>query len=73
MAKLADLPNNVLKRANELLSEYESKNEAKDKKVKQFELNLVENNDELRESAIKYGKSPYGKHLMMVADGKVRY
>lgn len=31
------------------------------------------NNDELRESAIKYGKSPYGKHLMMVADGKVRY
>ncbi|MCR5727872.1 MAG: glucose-1-phosphate thymidylyltransferase RfbA [Lachnospiraceae bacterium] len=29
--------------------------------------------EELKESALKYGKSPYGKHLMMVAEGKVRY
>ncbi len=28
---------------------------------------------ELRESAARYGKSPYGVHLMAVADGKVRY
>ncbi len=31
------------------------------------------NADELRVSANKYGKSPYGKHLMAVADGKVKY
>ena len=29
--------------------------------------------DELKASALKYGKSPYGKHLMMVADGKIIY
>ena len=29
--------------------------------------------DELMESAKKYGKSPYGKHLMAVAEGKVKY
>jgi len=29
--------------------------------------------DKLRESAAKYGKSPYGAHLMAVADGKVKY
>lgn len=29
--------------------------------------------DKLRESAEKYGKSPYGAHLRAVADGKVRY
>ena len=31
------------------------------------------NTEELKASAVKYGKSPYGKHLMMVAEGKVRY
>ena len=30
------------------------------------------NKDELLESAAKYGKSPYGKHLKAVAEGKVR-
>ena len=29
--------------------------------------------DKLRESAKLYGKSPYGEHLMAVANGKVRY
>ena len=29
--------------------------------------------DALRESARRYGKSPYGEHLMAVADGKLRY
>lgn len=29
--------------------------------------------DKLRESAEKYGKSPYGIHLKAVSDGKVRY
>ena len=31
------------------------------------------NNDELLASADKYGKSPYGKHLKAVADGKIKY
>ncbi len=29
--------------------------------------------EELKKAAIKYGKSPYGKHILMVAEGKVRY
>ena len=29
--------------------------------------------DELKESAQKYGKSPYGAHLKAVAEGKIRY
>ena len=29
--------------------------------------------DKLRESAKLYGKSPYGEHLMAVADGKIKY
>ncbi len=29
--------------------------------------------DKLIESATKYGKSPYGTHLMAVADGKIQY
>ena len=29
--------------------------------------------EELMESAKKYGKSPYGKHLRAVAEGKVKY
>ena len=29
--------------------------------------------DKLRESAVSYGKSPYGAHLKAVADGKVKY
>ena len=29
--------------------------------------------EQLKESAKKYGKSPYGKHLMAVAEGKVKY
>lgn len=31
------------------------------------------NKNQLTESAKKYGKSPYGKHLMNVAEGKFRY
>lgn len=30
-------------------------------------------NEKLKESAAKYGKSPYGAHLKSVAEGKVRY
>jgi glucose-1-phosphate thymidylyltransferase len=30
------------------------------------------NNDELRESAKMYGKSSYGKHLLAVAEGRVK-
>ena len=29
--------------------------------------------EELLASAQKYGKSPYGKHLMNVAEGKIKY
>ena len=29
--------------------------------------------DQLIEIAARYGKSPYGKHLKMVAEGKIRY
>ena len=31
------------------------------------------NEDQLREAAKRYGKSPYGKHLRSVAEGKLRY
>ena len=31
------------------------------------------NEDQLREAANHYGKSPYGKHLRSVAEGKLRY
>lgn len=31
------------------------------------------NKDNLLESAERYGKSPYGKHLQAVAEGKIRY
>ena len=49
VAKLAGLPKNVIKRANELLTEFESKNSNNGSKViKQFELNLQET-DELRD------------------------
>ncbi len=51
VAKLANLPNEVIKRANELLEEYESNDNKKEKKVRQLELNFDEDNkkDELRE------------------------
>lgn len=49
VAKLALLPSSVIKRANELLEEFESKKSGEEKVIKQFELNLEENNDELRE------------------------
>ena len=49
VAKLANLPNSVIKRANELLIEYENKDNKKSKKVKQFELTFEDNTDELRE------------------------
>ena len=29
--------------------------------------------EDLKKAAVKYGKSPYGKHILMVAEGKVRY
>lgn len=31
------------------------------------------NREKLTESALRYGKSPYGEHLKAVADGKVKY
>lgn len=31
------------------------------------------NTEELLDSAAKYGKSPYGKHLQAVAEGKIKY
>jgi len=31
------------------------------------------NQDQLMESAVKYGKSPYGEHLKRVAEGKIKY
>ena len=29
--------------------------------------------DKLTESAVRYGKSPYGEHLMAVAEGRILY
>jgi len=48
VAKLANLPTTVIKRANELLTEFENKNNNDVKVIKQFELNLEES-DELRD------------------------
>ena len=51
VAKLADLPNSVIKEANELLEIYEKRDNTKGKKVKQLELdfNTSNNNTELVE------------------------
>ena len=49
VAKLASLPNTVIKRANELLEEFESKDRNKEKVVKQLELNFDNQTDELRD------------------------
>ncbi len=49
VAKLASLPNDVIKRANELLEIYESKEHKKEKRVKQLSLDFNEQKDELRE------------------------
>ncbi len=48
VAKLANLPEAVIKKANELLHQYENETK-KEKKVKQYELNIIEEKDELRE------------------------
>ena len=48
VAKLANLPPFVIKRANELLETFENTGKKDEKVIKQFELNLEEN-DELRE------------------------
>lgn len=48
VAKLANLPDQVIKRANELLLIYENESN-RDNKVKQLELELKEEKDELRE------------------------
>ncbi len=48
VAKLANLPDYVIRKANELLKIYE-KDSKKEKNVKQFELDLKEDTDELRE------------------------
>ncbi len=48
VAKLANLPSFVINRANELLTEFESKDNKDGKVIKQFELNLEET-DDLRE------------------------
>ena len=49
VAKLAGLPSTVIKRADELLLGYESKDDSKNVKIKQFERDFSEVQDELRE------------------------
>ncbi len=49
VAKLANLPENVITRANELLEYYESKDSKKTRKVQQLSLNFDNEVDELRE------------------------
>ncbi len=49
VAKLASLPNSVIKRANELLEEFENKDSKKERVVKQIEFNFDEQTDELRD------------------------
>ena len=49
VAKLANLPDSVISRANELLEYYESKDSKHQRKVKQLELNFENTTDELRE------------------------
>ena len=49
VAKLADLPNNIIDRANELLAFYENKSNKREKVVKQFTLDLDTKTDTLRE------------------------
>lgn len=49
VAKLADLPNNIIDRANELLVFYENKSNKKEKVIKQFTLDLDTKTDTLRE------------------------
>ena len=49
VAKLADLPNAIIDRANELLVFYENKSNKREKKVKQFTLDLDTKVDTLRE------------------------
>ena len=51
VAKLAHLPKEVLKRAEELLKEYETKDNNKSRRVVEYQLNFEEHNDkdELRE------------------------
>lgn len=49
VAKLADLPNNIIDRANELLVFYENKSNKKEKVIKQFTLDLDTKTDILRE------------------------
>ena len=48
VAKLANLPESVINKANELLILFES-DDKKEKKVKQYELDLNSSTDELRE------------------------
>ena len=45
VAKLASLPDSVIKDANEMLEVYESRSDSKSKKVKQLELDFTNNND----------------------------
>ncbi len=49
VAKLADLPNAIIQRANELLLYYENKSTKKEKVIKQFTLDLDTKQDTLRE------------------------
>ena len=49
VAKLANLPDEVISKANELLLMFESKDNKKEKKVTQLTLDLEEHTDELRE------------------------
>ena len=49
VAKLANLPNDVITRADELLELYESKESKKERRVKQLELNFTCEKDELRD------------------------
>lgn len=49
VAKLANLPISVIDKANELLNEYEKNSVKQEKKITQFQLDLDNNTDELRD------------------------
>ena len=53
VAKLANLPNEVITRAKELLLKYETNSDNKKKVVKQFELNFEETKPDLLREYIK--------------------
>ena len=75
VAKLANLPHEVIKKANELLKEYESKsiNTSKTKIVKQYTLDLEEEKkDELREFIKGINVLNFQHHLLREQAGNCR-